>query len=453
MAFVIVTGRIIKDNTGTIRTIPVLLSTEGPIHSVIDYCLTVRRSLSWQEKLVRAVRMFLQYLEKNQSPKKEEWKLFRDFVDAMYLGTIDSSTGYDPSGLYWQGINNQDAKYYITLLTDFFDWLGRNDKPRALAFNPQYEGNEFDKKIDKQAYLYRRNSSLLGHSWSVNSSKKGRVTKLRKEVKSFENEPPAFPENRIEELIFKGFKHSDKYDYRGMAITCLLLGGGLRPSEPFHMYMADVHQHWERSGSAFVCIHHPSLGYAPDNWKTASGTRGNREQYLSHNYGLSPRHLIRGKKHAGWKNPALDRHWYMYVHWFPQDFYGQLFHYLWSRYLEETISIPRNHPFAWINYRRNPIGSMYTVSSFQKAFQAAIEKIGLIYGKRFGTSLHGPRHAYGQRTREGKIDRIIVQRMMHHRSPDSQLVYKQPKSEDVLKEIEKAEKIISKNYKKNLFDF
>lgn len=443
MALVVITGRVISDNTGASIEMPVLMSPEGVLRPLIDYCLTVRRSIAWQEKLIRAVKLFLEYLEVNAILGEEEWRLFRNFSNALSNGTMDRKSGEDPSGLYWQGLGMRDANYIISLLSDFFDWLGRNENPRARKFNPQYEGNYYDQKLDRQSYAYRRAKAFLGHAWSGEPRRLGRVTRGELPPKVFPDRPPAFPEDRIEELLFKGFKIAGKYNFRDMAITCLLLGGGLRVCEPFHMFMADVQPHWEDPTVAFVAIHHPKLGIAPNDWRNHTGRRGSRAEYLAEEFGFTPRHLVRGKLHAGWKHPALDRKWYMQVHWFPMAFYGRLFFDIWKRYLEQVAFIDRTHPYAWINLDREPVGGMYTVGSYQKSLQSAVERIGLVYGKTHGTTAHGPRHSYGQRARRGGVNEVIIQRVMHHCSPESQLVYTQPELKEATEALERATRKIT----------
>lgn len=154
MPFVIVNGKVIVDATGSSIMLPILLSENGPILPIIDYCLTVRRSISWTNKLLRAIKLFLEYLEANASVDEKEWRQFRNFANALRIGTIDNKTRCDPSGLYW--IPVKDASQIINLLSDFFDWLGRDQSPRSAKFNPKYTGNFFDQRIELEAYEYRR---------------------------------------------------------------------------------------------------------------------------------------------------------------------------------------------------------------------------------------------------------------------------------------------------------
>jgi site-specific recombinase XerD len=431
MAFSIVTGKVVRDNTGASVEIPVLISPVGPIRPLIDYCLSRKRSLSWQEKLVRAVKLFLEYLQANATNREEDWRIFRNFANALHQGTINSQTREDPSKLFWNPINVRDANYMITLLSDFLDWIGRDQSPRAKSFNPQYVGNIFDQQVDRLAYNHKRSKAFLGHAWAAQPKvSKARLSRSTPIPKVFGKRPPDFPEDKFEELLFRGFKVAGRYDYRGILITLLLHGGGLRLSEAFHIFMTDIQPHWDDSSLAFVAVHHPSLGAVPDELQAKGIKAANRAEYLSRQFGLKPRDLIRGNLMAGWKHPALDERWFMQVHWFPTE-YGQLFMRIWKLYLEQVVSITRNHPYAWINLSQSSRGTPYTLKQYQKALQRAVERIGLISGKGYGTTAHGFRHAYAQRARRAGIHEVIIQRIMHHCSPESQKIYTEPETEEV----------------------
>lgn len=435
MTFSIVTSKVVTDNTGASISIPILMTPEGPIRSLIDYALSVRRSLSWQEKLLRAVKLFLEYLVANTDTPEEKWRIFRNFSSALRLGTIDPITKEDPSCLFWPSHKIEEVNLIIRQLSEFFDWLGHKDRESNLNFNPEYLGTRYDQRVVEQAYQFRRNKAFLGHGWSNNPKyNRGKLIRGERAPKVFQSRPPMFPEDNFEELLFKGFKVAGKYDYRGMLISLMLYGGGLRVCEPFHLYMADVQPHWDNPDVAFLTIHHPSLGSAPNHWKNHLGQRGSRQEYLANQFGMAPRHVIRGKIHAGWKHPALDGRWYMQVYWLP-EIYGEWFLQIWQRYMEQVASIERNHPFAWINIGRDA-GGIYTISKYQKALENAVERIGLVFGKTYGTTAHGSRHAYAQRARRGGIDPIIIQRIMHHCSPDSQLVYTQPEIHEAIAAIQ-----------------
>lgn len=443
MPFPIVKANVFFDNTGASISLPVILTEQGPLFILIDYCLSVSRSLSRTRKLVRAVKLFLEYMEVNASSESEEWRLFRNFSSALRLGTIDAKTGIDSSGLYWQPISISDSQYFVSLLSEFFDWLGDIDPSRSRAhkFNPQHKGGMYEQRIDKLAYQYAKSKAFLGHVWAENPNATGRRTRAKSVPKVFQDRPPSFPEDHFEELLFKGFYVNGDYDWRGMLITLLLFGGGLRSCEPFHMFLGDVQPHWKDNSLAFVAIHHPSLGVAPENWRNTKGHRGSRREYLASEWGLVPRNEVLGKSHAGWKNPALDAQWYMQVHWFPEN-YGRLFLQIWTRYMEQVASIERRHPYAFINLEKSSIGEIYKVDSYCRALQSAVERIGLVYGKIKGTTPHGGRHAYGQRLKNGQVNQVVIQRVMHHGSPESQIVYTQSELNEAAKSLSMATKIL-----------
>ena len=453
MAFVVVNGTVVADGTGASVMLPVLLTPEGIVKPLVDYCLTVRRSMSWHNKFLRAARLFLQYATSGSNPGDKEWQVFRNFANVLRSGTVDAKSGIDPSGLYWLPMHSRDINQIIVLLSDFFDWLGRGESPHAKNFNPEYQGNAFDQKIDMLAYRFRRSKAFLGHAWSGEPIRHSRLVRGDRAPKIFPLRPPSFPEEKIEELLFSGFKIAGKHDFRGMAITCLLFGGGLRVSEPFHLYIDDVTPHWDDPTIPFVAIHHPTHGIAPNGWKNHAGKFGTRKEYLASRFGLLPRNELRGKLHAGWKHPALDDRWYMQVHWFPKGLYGKLFLQIWRRYLEQIASIERNHPFAWVNIAREPVGGIYTVSSYLKSLQSAVERIGLVYGKTHGTTAHGPRHAYGQRARQGQISEVIIQRIMHHSSPESQQVYTQPELKEAAEAVAQATELLAARVQSPQFSY
>src|ERR1700756_5251521 len=62
--FVTVKSRIYTDNTGAYTELPVLLTSAGVLEPLLDYCLYRNhdRSLAWMTKVIRSVRMFLEYL-------------------------------------------------------------------------------------------------------------------------------------------------------------------------------------------------------------------------------------------------------------------------------------------------------------------------------------------------------------------------------------------------------
>ncbi|AZD55819.1 Mobile element protein [Pseudomonas chlororaphis subsp. aurantiaca] len=439
--FVTVKARVYTDTTGVYSELPALLTSNGVLEPLLDYCLSRShdRSLTWMRKVTRSVQMFLEYLQTNPA-ERDSYRLFQNFAQRLYTGTFNRETGLDPSNLCWAPRSPQDASHIVTHLSDFFDWLSEM-RPEAAKVNPRYAGSAFDRQTYEAAYQFRRSKAFLGHSWAENASsaETGYRVRGRRLPKVETGEPPAFPEERFEELLVKGFCVAGRYDYRGMLITLLLHGAGFRESEPLHLYIPDVFPNPANTSQAKVRIHHPRFGAAPQDWLDERGRsrNGNRAEYLADKFGLAPRTDLMNRCHAGWKGGTHDGPYYKQAYWFlPQ--YGEWFLHLWHSYLEQVVHVERDHPFAFINLRRDPVGAMYTLTQYNKAHATACERIGLTVGKALGTTPHGHRHAYGRRLHNAGIDKALIRRFMHHASLESQEVYTQANTREVLAALETA---------------
>lgn len=447
--FVTVKARVYTDATGVYTELPALLTPAGVLEPLLDYCLyrSHDRSLTWMSKVNRSVRMFLEYLQSNPA-ERDTYRLFQNFAQRLYTGTFDRENGLDPSGLCWAPRSPQDASHIVTHLTDFFDWLGEM-RPEAAKVNPRYAGGVFDRQTDEAAYQYRRSKAFLGHTWAANASlaETGHRVRGRRLPKVETGEPPAFPEERFEELLTKGFSAAGRQDYRGMLITLLLHGAGFRESEPLHLYVSDVFPDPANPRQAKVLIHHPTYGAAPADWRDERGRprKGNRAEYLAQQFGLVPRTELMDRRHAGWKGGMHDAAYYKQAYWFLPE-YGEWFQHLWYRHLEQVARLERDHPFAFINLSREPVGAMYTLTQYNKAHAAACERIGLTVAKALGTTPHGHRHAYGRRLRNAGIDKALIRRFMHHASLESQEVYTQPNSREALVALEAAAQRLRDKY-------
>lgn len=433
--FVTVKAKVYTDSSGAYRELPVLLTPAGPLEPLLDYLLARShdRSLEWMKKVVRSVRMFLEYLLSNPA-ETDPHRLFLNFAQRLYTGTFELESHLDPSWLCWAPRSPHDAQHIVAQLTDFFCWLS-DIRPSAAAVIPRYAGGAYDRMLDEVAYQYRRNHAFLGHTWAVNATPEytGHRARYRRLPRVEMDEPPAFPEERFAELLFEGFKAGNRYDYRNMLITLLLHGAGFRESEPFHLYISDVFPNPQSTNQAMVLIHHPSFGTAPSDWRDECGRpkKGNRAAYLAEQFGLVPRTEVMDRRAAGWKGGTHDAAFYKRAYWFLPE-YGELFLRLWYRYLEQVARVARNHPFAFINLRRDPLGKPYSLAQYNKAHAAACERIGLTVAKAFGTTPHGHRHAYGRRLTNAGIERALIRRFMHHASPESQEVYTQATTKEAL---------------------
>ncbi|APW35995.1 hypothetical protein RD110_01210 [Rhodoferax koreense] len=212
---------------------------------------------------------------------------------------------------------------------------------------------------------------------------------------------------------------------RDILITMLMHYGGLRVSEPFHIYVHDIRPDVINPQMANVRVFHPSEGKAPLDWKDAIGKpiNTNRANYLKGKYGLLPRtdYKDTSQMYAGWKNNLLtDSTKSMHVHWFP-TWAGELFLKIWSLYLIRRAQF-NDHPFAFVTLSGKP----YALDSFQSAHKAAVKRIGLSYSKFEGTTPHGHRHDFGRRLAEAKVNELVIKKALHHKSMKAQVVYTEP---------------------------
>lgn len=464
MDLVRLNAKVYRNKTGVYTEIPVLLTECGVIDSFVEFFLDHShiRSRSWMEKHITAIKLFLNFLEVNFQTLNTPKELFKVFVQQLYTGSIGLD-GFDPSKLYWKPRKITTANSLINSLTDYFDWISENKNLESI--NPSIPSSSYEEKLFWGAWHHKHNRSFLAHTWDKNAaqtlSEKTRFSQKARNISSHLDPVKFFPDQYFTQLLFEGFTNYgseqslsvfEKLNIRDILITLLLNGGGLRTSEPFHLYLSDVtldpilyrEKHIE---TALVRIYHPSEGTAPEDWNNTSGKvqRTHRESYLKGKFGLIPRNKVSDRTYrAGWKIRKLDseKEKFITVQWFPQ-IYGQLFYKLWKLYLVQIREIEKNHPFAFITLSGETIGLPLSISAYYQNHANAVKKIGLTSAKNNGTSPHGHRHAYGQRLKDANIDPIIRRNALHHASLESQLVYCEPQVEQVSRILNSIEENIA----------
>lgn len=443
-ATVVLARRVYNDNSGSFYEIPVLHTDDGYLDQLIDYVIEHRRmSTTWKRKLVFAIQLLLEYMYVNPSENNSEL-LFNNFATKLQTGTFDRATGHDPSGLGWSPRSPGDAQQIINRISGFLDWLGK-ENPELVKINSRVQLSRSDLAMRENAHFYRRKYSLLGHLWKAPEIHVDNTYRpLVKRAPKVTGEPPAFPADRFDELLERGFRVGGRVNYRDQAITLLLHGAGFRVSEPMHLYIGDVTRDPLNHQRALVRIHHPTLGEAPLDLLDERGKpiRCKRDVYLQQKFGIASRTDLMTKKEAGWKGVILDENYYMRPYWFKPD-YAEQFLYAWNKYMEEVADIPlklRRHPFAFMNIHREPKGSIYSVAKFETSHGRACERIGLTVSKRLGTTPHGHRHDYGHRLTMAGFSPAFIKKCMHHSTEKSQEVYTGLTAQEMLNELDAAAK-------------
>jgi hypothetical protein len=437
---VILTHDVYNDSTGSFQQMPVLENEHGHLDSLLDYCLEHHsKSSTWKRKLVFEVQLLLTYTQANPHEQNTEL-LFQNFAQRLQTGTFNPSTGHDPSGLGWTPRAPEEAQQIIRRLSVYLDWLAKR-KPLLASINPMVAHSAIDKAVAACAETYRRRNALLGHLWKAPTGNEANVSKVRaKSAPRVVGEPPAFPDERFEELIDRGFTVGGRPSYRDQAITLLQHGGGFRVSEPMHLFIGDVTRDPSNYRRALVRIHHPSLGAAPRDLLDERGrpVKCARQEYLMRKFGLAPRVDLMNKRESGWKGVVLDEKYYMQPYWFKPD-YAEQFAYVWDKYMAEVADIPlrlRNHPYAFINLYREPKGSIYALDKYIAAHARACERIGLTVRKSLGTTPHGHRHSYGRNLDKAGISPALIKKCMHHSNEQSQEIYTGHTTQETLQALE-----------------
>ena len=461
--------KIYMDNSGRSIDLPALLLVhEGEakvFEQLLKYQLKNRnKSRSWHNKLIQVVKLLLDYMNANYDNYISAVKFFDAFTEALYSGTL-SEEGFDPSGLYWLPKRTETANILLSELNGFSDWLHK--EYGAAQLNPWREATSLEQRMKWMAQINKSHHSFLGHLNDVHdmteTAKQVRNVMNRRTPYSARNGTKAFPEDKILELLFEGFKKTrktkdldliDRYNWRDIAITILMHGGGLRHSEVFHLWVDDVYADPEDRELAVVRIYHPSEGKAPADFKNPTNGKyiRNREAYLLLKYGILPRNKYSGddKRFAGWKEPRLDNDEdkYMNVYWLTKE-WGYIFMFAWKMYLAQRLreNIADTHPFAFVNHHHKYKGEMMPLRTQRESHRNAVEKIGLVVSKNNGTTEHGHRHAYGQRLKNAGVDDRIKQVAMHHKSIESQKVYTEPTIVDITNSLNKATDSLEKDLK------
>lgn len=222
----------------------------------------------------------------------------------------------------------------------------------------------------------------------------------------------------------------------------LLFFGGVRISEPLHLFASDVSV--QADGTARVVFGHPQDGAYLWIGRDGKRQRGRRATFLAERYGFGPRNLL-GETHplhAGWKGMMQDdpSRSESVVHWLRDDA-SRLFARLHAEYMRTVRSrIPDMHPYYFVNERADEsYGGPLKHSNVSKGFTRAAVRVGLSAADD-GVNPHGARHFYGYYC--ASVLRLPVettQRLMHHESIQSTELYYALSGEAVRTELLRAQ--------------
>jgi integrase len=205
----------------------------------------------------------------------------------------------------------------------------------------------------------------------------------------------------------------------------LLMYGGLRKSEPLHIFLQDIEPDPEQPGSALVFLYHPESG-------PVHGERCRRTEYLRARYQLVPRNrlAVTDQLFAGWKSILLDEQTRLTgprtrVYWRNPEA-GCLFWQLHRVYM--TLARPKrtSHPYYFVSLSGSGEGRPMTVDAVDDSFARALSRMDLSPDASAGLAPHCMRHLYAQELVDAGLDPAVIQMCLHHLSVASQIVYTRP---------------------------
>lgn len=422
--------------SGNRYQLPAVYTRSGLLISHLRYLAWYsEKSDSWREKSVFSVRLLIDYIEAAPAFEKAT-ALLKNFTEALVTGTIDYRTSDDPLGLFWKPRDLVAANNALFHITHYTDFLALQDGYDQRRINPFREATAWEERMNWCAYYHKQANVFLNYLSSYSEAKKAaakkRLVYTPIQLMVSNDKAERFPEDKIEYMIHEGFTIRGKPDYRSQAMTMLLNYGGLRKSEMFHIFTSDITIHPNHENEALVRVYHPVYGRSPDpKYK-------NRNEYLLSETGYKPRNTYRitERLYSGWKSPLMtSKEGYFEVIFNPPH-KAKEFLNVWVKYLKYQRVEPDNfHPFAFTN----DCGAPDTLKNFQRRHRRAVERIGLECKKEFGTTEHGHRHAYGYRARKLGLSQVELQKAMHHKSPNSCLIYIKPTSDDIRAEMRVSE--------------
>ncbi|RDX36552.1 site-specific integrase [Vibrio campbellii] len=423
MSFVIKRGvNYIADASRPSFRFPALFTESGLLISHLRFLHENRyKSQSWLERNTFAVELLLKFIERQVSNYSTATDLLRAFVEALQFGTIQD--GQDDSGLFWSHRRNEDVNVLLRHITEYCDYLDTIHGTDLPKLNPLRKATHVEERLQWCAYYRRHSRSFLNHLAKPSQSQFSLVRKVRGPERHLVDVEDVyrFPEDRIQDLLFHGFVSvSGEPDYCSQLIVMLMHFGGLRLSECFHIYTDDISID-PKSGSALISVFHPSDGKSPDERFCK------RNEYLANKCRLNPRNEYSRshRLYAGWKGPLLtNRNLSFDVMFYPTskavEFTLLLQKYLSSRPASES-------PFLFVNSK----GAPESKKNFNQKHSRAVKRIGLEPSKSLGTTPHAHRHSYGYRLSKSGFSQLEIQKAMHHKSPDSCLVYLKPTANQV----------------------
>lgn len=396
-------------------------------------------SSSTLAKSIAAIGRFYDYyqLEKHGEPLAEDQL-------RLMLSQFYRARRFGLASLGWAAVKLATAANDVRVVSEFTGWCTDNFghtrvNPRERTMMEQM--NLRDQKIQELKDMSRRGWDMLYHLHPATAEGQRAVMQrkfdpARGRRKKTSTNDKYYPPDKVWETILKTTSVRDKL------YLLLLFFGGLRISEPMHLFASDICI--QSDGIARVVLGHPQDGRYQWIGRDGNKRTGNRITFLQERYCVTSRNLLAENDplHAGWKGMMEDdgKRSESVVHWLREDA-GRLFARLHAEYIKTVRSkLPDHHPYYFVSERgEDSYGQPLKLSNMSKAFNRAAVRVGLSPSMA-GVNPHGARHFYGLYC--ASVLRLPIettQRLMHHRSVLSTQIYYALSAETVRKELVSAQ--------------
>jgi integrase len=180
--------------------------------------------------------------------------LYQDLAEALVAGTVFNGT--DPLGLYWRARKASNVKLQLAAIRDFSAFLVENGpgpvlNPKTTADSSQLAGGYL------RHLAIRKANSVFSHLKDVRASftaaqiSEYDPMRLHARGGSGKSAPVPFSNEYVTRFFAEGLRRrkvtdplgdwiADNYNVRDFLYFLLLMFGGLRASEPLHLYIEDV---------------------------------------------------------------------------------------------------------------------------------------------------------------------------------------------------------------------
>ncbi|MES2181389.1 MAG: hypothetical protein V4493_04745 [Pseudomonadota bacterium] len=345
------------------------------------------------EKHLRTIGKFyafcLSKYPNNSIPESKIYNLFGEFAESRFRGTINIH-GIDQSGLYWIRVLYKTVRMEIKCLNKFSNFTSHYFN--APSLNPE------DKQLDLSLKHYKNLrdqglSDALVHLDGVRNAKTKQLFEFSTRIIQKVSRPKYINTVDLIKLIDEGC-----HSARDKMLLLLMGFGGLRISEPLHLYVSDVMNHFPYTQASKIVLSHPSEGHF--SWRDKNKVhKGKRSDYLKTEFSLLPRNELGGghKNFSGWKGMDLvhaepnDN----YIYWLAEEHTGSYFRKLLEQYIEENKSLfvhnRLEHPYLFFNTKKrsDTYGQMMTLANVHQVFYNACKRTNI------DSHPHLTRHHYG----------------------------------------------------------